>query len=211
MLAQAWDRTVWIDLRTGKPLRPTSRPYRSSALPSKGAVYGHYPGSRDLFRKLKFARSFEKETAIWFEFAKTALKTDGHHLPIAILGHIGKRGTVHVLDMLDQAEKHVIYRALATEIERTGATFVMMINETWVSTLADARTFGSPSSDPHRREALVLEAADASGKNFTYMVLFHRNKDGKIRLGAQQKDMEYHPLSLRPILDVWSKKRDRSE
>ena len=204
MSAQDWDRTTWIDLPTGERLIPTVDTAGPTEEHVKKAAK-RYPALQDHLRKMKSAKSLEEEAVVAFEFAKTALQTDGYHLPIAIVGHADGSKTIHLLDMQDRSTKHLAFRQLAADMERTSATSVI-INEVWVSQLRDREPLRFPTDDPRRREGLLLVAADASGKTYTRKVLFHRNKNGRIRLGKESVSTDATPLFLAPIVAVWPNK-----
>lgn len=206
MLAQEWDRTTWIDLRTGEGLTPTTDILRPTEGHLKTAAM-RYPGLKDRSRELRVAKSLEEEAATMFHFAKTALRTDGYHLPIAILGLPDGSKTIRVLAMTDRSAVLLLFRQLATHIEKVGATSVIVINEMWMSKLGNGRPPHYPSDDPDRREVLQLVAADVSGETYTHMVLFHKDKSGKVHLGEQFVSKDDSPSFLAPVSAVWSKKR----
>lgn len=206
MLAQLWDRTIWIDVRTGERLMPTVQALRTTEKNLKKATTRYFGGQAPR-RKSKLPGDLVKDAAIWFEHAKTVLQKDGYHQPIAIVGHADGSCRIHVLVMDDRSDKYLVFRQLATEIEKIGGTSVVVINEMWVSKVRDGGSFGYPSDDPDRREALALVAADASGKICNHLVFFDRDENGKIRLSEQSIVTDDNPFFLAPILAVWSKRQ----
>lgn len=188
---------------------PTPHAYRTTQEHLQKAARRYF-GSQERPRKLKSARSLVDDAAIWFEHAKTVLQRDGYHLPLAIVGHADGRCRIQVLAMDDRPAKYLAFRWLAAEIEKTGATSVVVINEVWASKARDGGTFGYPSDDPDRREALQLVAADASGRTCSQLVFFRRDESGKVRLGEQSVLTDDRPFFLAPILAVWSKRQGSS-
>jgi hypothetical protein len=180
MVAQDWDRTVWVDLHDGALMRPVSIPMDQSE-DDLGRVAERYPGAKDLKGKLSPASSLQEEAAVWFEQAKNILRTDGYHLPTALIGYRDGKKTISQLHMEDRTAKHLMLRKLAAEIEKTGATSVILINEAWLSRGHKPPPSGHAVDDPNREEALQLIATDASGGTFVHTAVFVRDAQGSIQ------------------------------
>ena len=203
MKAQEWDRTIWLNLNTGQILRPVYFPVKKI---DDEEVQKHYPALQLHNGQRKKPKDLNEEANILFEHAKTILTTDGFHIPIAVVGYPnGHRGII-ALEMLDRTEKHLAIRKLAAEIERTGATSVMLINEIWVSDAEDYRLTPVGVESPTLREALHLVAANANGETYTRQVFFTRDKDGKISLGKVFSFSDCEINILRPVEEVWTKR-----
>ena len=207
MKAQDWDRTVWLDLNTGQTLQPVALPAERI---DDEEIKRHYPDLlQDVnLKKYKTANlsGLEEEAKFLFEAAKNILKTDGFHLPTAILGYPDGHRDIHGLQMLDRVEKHLVIRSLAADIERTGAVSVILIDEVWVSNTEYYRLTPTGIESPTRREALQLVAANAEGKTYTKRIFFTRDDEGKINMGAESSTSHNIVNILAPIKEVWNRR-----
>ncbi len=106
MIAQEWDRTIWVDIKSGQVLTPAELfVERSSEMDEE--TKKRYPILQN-----KIACSNLREEAIYsFEIAKTILTTDGYHYSIAIIGYPDGHKEVRQLWMVDRTEKHLALRA----------------------------------------------------------------------------------------------------
>lgn len=203
MKAQEWDRTIWLDLNTGQMLRPVDFPVRKI---DDKEVKKHYPDLQQRTGQRKKPKDLKEEADILFEGAKTILITDGFHIPIAIVGYPDGHRDILALHMLDRTQKHLSIRKLAADIERSGATSVILIGEAWVSSTEEYRLTPVGVESPTLGEALQLVAANAKGDTYTRRVLFTKDKNGKISLGKELSVSHDEVNILRPIKEVWNKR-----
>ncbi|MCK4786053.1 MAG: hypothetical protein KAV87_20010, partial [Desulfobacteraceae bacterium] len=143
---------------------------------------------------------------ILFEGSKNILVTDGHHLPIAVVGYPDGHRDILGLQMLDRVEKHLEIRRLAIDIERTSATSVILIGEVWVSSTNDYHLTPLGVESPTLKEALHLIAANANGEVYAKKVFFTRDKKGEINIGEESNISHNIANILAPIKEVWDKR-----
>ena len=203
MKAQEWDRTIWLDLNTGQILRPIDLPVR---IIDDKTVREHYPDLWQHIGQRKKPKDLKEEADILFEGAKTILITDGFHVPIAIIGYPDDHRDTVALHMLDRTEKHLAIRKLAADIERTGATSIMLIGEVWVSNTEEYRLTPVGLESPTLREALQLVAANAVGETHTRQVFFVKDEDGRINLGSESSVSHGEINILAPVREVWNRR-----
>lgn len=202
MKAQEWDRTVWLDLNTGEVLRLVDSPARRI---DDEEVRKHYPDLIQSEGKRKKPATLKEEADMLFEGAKNILCTDGYHMPIAMLGHHNDSRDIIGLQMSDRTEKHLAIRKLAADVERIGATSIILIGEVWVSDAEECRLTSVGVESPTLREALQVLAANAAGETYTRQVFFTKDKNGRITLGSECDLSGAESNILAPIREVWSK------
>lgn len=205
MLGQHWDRTIWVNIRDGSVMAPEELPVVLTPDEFQEAKE-RYLGLEDVKSELTRVRNLSEEAAILFQHAKNVLRTDGYHLPIALLGYPdGKKVTVSIR-MEDRTEKHLVFRGLANMVERTGATSVVIINEIWFS--RRPTLFRHAVDDPSREEGLQLIAADETGKQYIHTSLFFKDKNGAIIFGDEFFSTEDTVNILRPVKIIWNRRRE---
>jgi hypothetical protein len=203
MKAQEWDRTIWLDLNTGQTLRPVDFPIEQM---NDEEVKKHYPGLQQDINRLQKSSDLVEEANFCFEMAKNILKTDGFHVPTAILGYPDGHRDILALQMRDRTEKHLAIRKLAADIEKKGATLVVLINEAWVSSTEDYRLTPVGVESPTLGEALQLIAANAEGETYNKLIFFTKDKNEKINMGEEHNISDNKINLLAPIQEVWNKK-----
>ena len=206
MVAQDWDRTVWINLQDGAVMTPVTIPIKQSKEDLRRAAE-RYSGIKDLKGKLSPAPPLEEEAAAWFEYAKNILQTDGYHSPTALIGYPDGRKGIYQLHMEDRTGKHLMMRKLAVEIEKKGADSVVLINEAWLSRGQKLPRSGHAADDPNREEILQLIAADARGQLFVHSAVFVRDAEDKIHFTEERRTTTDVINLLQPIRDAWNRMR----
>jgi hypothetical protein len=98
----------------------------------------------------------------------------------------------------------LIYRKLATDVEKSGANGIIVIAESWVLKLSNDKK----SIHPNRKEALVLTAANSNGDVYNHATIFTKDKNGKINFGKESIDFSKESsVFLTPIMNVWKKQK----
>lgn len=204
MKAQEWDRTIWLDLNTGETLQSVDFPVRKI---DDKTVKKHYPDLWQRTGQRKKPKDLKEEADILFEDAKTILITDGFHIPIVIEGYPDGHRDIRALQMLDRTEKHLAIRKLAADVERSGATSIILIGEVWVSGTEDYRLTPVGIENATLREALQLIAANAEGETYAKRVFFAKDENGKVGLGKEFSFSHGEINILRPVKEVWNRRR----
>jgi hypothetical protein len=202
MRNQEWDRTIWADISSNQILRPTYFPVKTL---DDNEVRKHYADRSQHSSNSIKTKSLRDEADILFEGAKNILVTDGHHIPIALLGFPDGHKDIIGLEMSNRVEKHLAIRSLAADIERTGATSVILINEVWVSVTSDSRLTPSGVESPTLKEALHLIATNAKGEIYAKQAFYTRDIKGKINIGQELEVTHYISNILAPIIEVWNR------
>ena len=204
MIAQDWDRTIWIDLEDNQVIKT-----EESNIPilEKEEIKKHYP-NLGIFNNDKISKKKDKdlkeEANFFFEHAKYILSIDGYHVPTAILLYPDGHANIFGFQMQNRAEKHLMYRKLAADIEKSGANGVIVIVESWGLILDKDKK----STHPNRQEALVLTAANSNGEVYSHAVIFTKDKNGKITFGEESIDFSKEfSVFLTPIMNVWKKQK----
>lgn len=204
LLAQEWDRTVWVDIASGNILKPT-KTEMNLPLELREEAARRYPNTQNLSEKLNKSQTLEDEATACFDQAKNILKKDGYHTSIAIIGYPDGRKEIRKLTMQDRTEKHLIIRSIATDIQKAGANSIIFINETWFAPANDARLTRDGVKSKSLKEALQVMAADSSGKELIYHILFSKDKNGVVHL-EDEFSVKYDKINLlSPIMQVWKK------
>jgi len=202
MLAQEWDRIIWMNMETGAFCRPEQEVIKceENDVPKMLRRYPHLPST---VKKLKATHTLDEKASVYFEHAKTLLVKDGSHVSVALLGYPGKPILPMSLVMEDRAQKHLVFRSLAATIKKTGATSLFLIGEMWVSTLDRSNPVQHASDDPKKKEALELIAADNTGRVISRGVMFSRDEAGKVVLGETWISNQSSANLLAPIRKAW--------
>jgi len=205
MLAQDWDRTIWVNFHTGE-LCTSAEFVKTLSEDDRRKTIERYPTLPGFSKALKSARTLQDEAETVFEQAKNVLLTDGYHQSMVILGFPDGRKECKALMMRDRAEKHLIFHKIAADVEKKGITSLILINEVWMAPREGWPTKYLHAEDaPNRKEALQVMAADTTCKVASYLILFEKDKDGNVHLGKEGKVTEEAANILAPILKVWRK------
>lgn len=138
----------------------------------------------------------------FMEYATRVLSKDGHHMSLAFLISDGNKAELVGMSPQDNAEKYLLWRKLADDVRRTGATKIIAISEIWLASFDKDSPFRRPVDAPNKEEALHILAASKDGTVISLLKKFYRNNtefvfdetvitnDGKAYL-------------LEPIREVW--------
>ena len=163
-----------------------------------------YPNIKKNAKKLSTTSSIKDESAFYFDQAKNILKTDGYHICVAIAGYPNGNKKIHQLVMRDRAEKHLVIRDLATDIQRTGATSIILINEVWSAPKGDAQLTRTGIESKSLKEALQLIAANSKGEIITRTVNFTKDEHGTVNFGDEYTVNDDNAVNIvKPIMEVW--------
>jgi hypothetical protein len=160
--------------------------------------YGFDPNKDKLCQSTD--KSLHGMAKFFFECGKRMLEVDGYHLPFVFLFLPNGAMRLCGLKINDITDKYRIWRAIAEEVRRKGATSVIVISESWVAPY-DRNNPTSASDSPNRSEALSLNASSASGEEYSLACKFRR-VDGKIVFDEDEEDT-YQALYLEPVKKVW--------
>jgi hypothetical protein len=202
LIAQDWDRTMWFELESGDRLEIDTISTPITKLKDEDII-AHYPDLKKFTNKPDTFTTLEDRAKELFEQAKMILRTDGFHISMAFLGFPDGHSTFHTLFMENRAAKHLMYRKLAVEVNKSGANSFILIGEVWIGVGNDTKLtrLGIEGSDI--REALHVVAADNTGKIFRCQTFF--SKDDKGAVSFFNESCEYIPWMnwLVPIFEAW--------
>ena len=158
--------------------------------------------------------------------AREILVADGYHITIAWLFRDRKRSRRHVLNPLDHQGKILEIRALAQDVEQTGADAVVLTSEMWIAkevAATDERFLLRATDREDRQEALITVLLQRSGEHHRFMTLVGRDADevqprdlpehlgpewalsGRIVVGEVAESLLKSPDIYHPITEVWAR------
>jgi len=124
---------------------------------------------------------------------------------MAFLGYSNNQVRQCALILRNRADKHLAYRKLATDIEKTGAVSFVFITEVWKAPSNDAHLTKEGMESTGLKESLDVIAADKTGKIYWCSAEFEKNADGQLIIGNEV--CKYTELStfnwLIPIFKAW--------
>jgi len=203
MLAQEWDRTIWVDLKTGEFLTPRVV-VAERAREDVETLARHYPSLPAFAEKLRTAKTLEEEADVLFEQAKNILLADGYHLPMAFLGYADGPKQLVMMRLDDRPAKHLISRRLAADIEKTGACSVIFICEMWTAKWDETQPYRHAGDVPDREEVLSVIALSKAGHQVVHDVEFTRDVDARIVLRKECTTKGEFINFLQPLYDLWN-------
>lgn len=206
MIATQELRTACVKARTGQPLQVHRTPWR--LIPPE-VVRSHYGALKPLSLRKRTGSRLSDLAELFFGHAKEILERDGCHQPmICLLSK--KEAHIRSLAFRDRAEKYLMWRSVAAEVERLGATTVIGVSESWFAPFDPQHPERHAVDSPDRTEALSLIAASEGGERASITCQFER-VDGKIVLGETIKDADDGIGMFLPIYQVWSRRKSRQE
>lgn len=206
MIATQELRTACVDARTGQVLQLQRRPGRF--IPPE-VVRSHY-GALDLSSLRKRTGSRLRDLAeFFFGLGKRILERDGFHHPIVFLLSKTEMHTCS-LQFEDQTDKYVVWRAVAADVERVGATTIIAVAESWSAPFDPKHPQRHAVDSPDRTEGLAVNAASEGGEHLSIACHFER-VDGKIVFGETIRDTDGSIGMFFPIYEVWSRSKSRQD
>lgn len=205
-------RTARLNLATGRFL--THRETTMNAIGLRQRAVDRYDLSR--FQPATSPDPFRvAERAL--ELAKVMLQRDGGLATVAmLLGATGELFGSYQLVHDDQQEKHLMMRKVAVEVQRTGATAVVLIAEAWLARPDTVPSGGRAADAPDREEAVLVHVATADGRARSMGHRFRRNDD-KIIFDAEPWTNDHDEASaaltlgvLEPVRAAWRRRRSLS-
>ena len=106
----------------------------------------------------------------------------------------------------DQEDKYLMVRRLAERVKELDADGLIAIYEVWEAP-EERRADGSlirAADSKNRREALILTAVHKDGRREVLRTPFRHTLLRRVILGETAK-IEFDPLWLSPVLDMWKK------
>lgn len=205
MVRQDWHRTAFFDINSGMMLKSRDIPVK---LPDgiQEVAKAHYGGLGAIGAALRAAHDLNSRVVAFTEMAKRVMLTDGYHLPTAIIDAPGGRGRLCHLKMDDRTEKHMVFRGLAAEIERLGATSVLIITEVWTAKFDPTQPLRHAADFPERGEALQIVGLDNEGNVSSFLVPFTR-QENTIQFAESIPAHDDTLNFLNPIRDVWRRQK----
>lgn len=192
-------RTTLISLKTGKEFALVKQHLPTSEKERALKRYG--TKSIETFRELP--ASLTDAAHKFFEIAIHIFAKDGYHETMAFLmkdliffRNIGLRPP-------DRMSKYLMMRGVASEVEKTGATELIMVSEAWLGTYDPEKPFRYPSDQPNRTEALTLTACSNKGQIYSLSAAIVRRRFRKVTLGPTEQVDLGEPALLGPVFDVW--------
>jgi hypothetical protein len=200
MVAVDQHRSLMIELATGHRAKIRQEPFETA----KEAL----EVSRDRYKlDHEFLQDADMKTLAglsrsYFKIARRMFETDKAHIALAVL--IQKRTPIAhlVLGVENRADKYMIARQLASEVERYNADAIMLINEVWSADLSDLRPFEYPSESAHKTEHLQLYVCSAAGEEIWLSAEIHRTEDS-VELAETVEIDPRGSWIFEPVRETW--------
>jgi hypothetical protein len=152
------------------------------------------------------ALSLKDLAARYFSIAKTMLRVDGYHHPMALLFLPEGQTCIGSIGARNQTEKFVLWERIAADVEVAGAEKLIHISEVWAAPIDPHRPERPAKESPERREALGLTAACMTGEEVAIHCFFTRTADG-IEFEDDLPGSTIAASFLEPVRRVWAKRR----
>ncbi|WFT88394.1 hypothetical protein [Rhizobium leguminosarum] len=198
------DRALYLSMRDG-----SERGFRlfAKALPLDAKLlkkrYGNAVGWNGLLK----AQSFAEVCEIYFSNACSMMLRDHYHRSFAFLFSRLMPIRLIGIDHPDRASRYVLMRELAQLAKILEADGVILVSEAWTAKGPDIPKSGYAVEAETRGEALMLNAADASGFRVSMQadVKRKKNKKHKVKSLSKRSDGDGFQFILAPFLQVWGK------
>lgn len=202
MVRHDLNRTAYFDIKTGTPRRMEPASDDVSRF-SVSELNERYPGIEQVGATFRAKDDTKSQTLAWVDAAKLMLARDGYHQTIALLRTpTGLR--VHGLAMRDRADKHILFRNLAAEVERHNAVSVIVIGEVWTAEQEPSAQYRHAVDAPNRGEGLQVIGCHRSGEVHVFLIPFCR-RGGQIEFG-ECLDMPPDGANIvKPIVEALAK------
>lgn len=146
----------------------------------------------------KVDSDLREQARYFFRLARMIMEKDGYHDSLVLL--VSDDGmSVAPVRARSQAEKYVLWRYVARQVEERGAKSVIHIAEAWVSEVSDSLLGGDSI---HRGESLVLMAESYTGESVELSAVVLRTPDG-VHLGATVEPESGVSYFLEPVRKAW--------
>lgn len=139
------------------------------------------------------------------EIAKRILLADKALVPFVFLLLPSKQCNLIRLQFDDRTEKYLIWSAVAADVERTGATAIVTVAESWFAPFDESNPLRPAGELPERKELISVDAISEAGEEISMLQFFERTGE-QIQLGDLVSEFRGHAYYLDPIRRVWSKK-----
>jgi hypothetical protein len=203
-------RSFLIRLLDGQHLtvRKTEMPTRQLSITEAREHYGIVPIAPELLKRNP--RDLRANSEFFFSIARTVMEKDGYHRSIAFLLLPNGRSQIGNFDLKDRVDKLLIWRKIASEVERLRAYAVIFISEVWTAEFDASNPTLTASDSPKREEALALDALDSTGVHVSFLARIYRTSN-EVILGETQDMSDMRPLYLNPVCETWKRMHARAE
>lgn len=200
MVAPQSHRESWVELKTGHCVEFRTKPYKLSARKTR-KIKDRYDLSIIAPEQETLATLDDWVWHLW-GIARHMFERDGHHIYIAFLLHNLELLGIRRIETESHGDLFVVYRNLANEVARRGATDVIVIGEVWTAPFDPKHRFRRAELSPQRGEGLELSAVSADGNQLSLFAPITRI-DGSTVLGETEGTRKGVHRSLAAVVDVW--------
>ncbi|WP_188664740.1 hypothetical protein [Terasakiella brassicae] len=164
-----------------------------------------YYGDRPIEDNEKPSWNVEDMAENLFNMARTVFIKDGYHSNVALLIHPTKGILPMQLETEVRADKYLIMKKVADEVERHGSDIVVLINEAWTAPFDPENPYQYPAERADKKEMLLLVAAGKDGTNVNMSAEIIRNGNVATLATTQKHCNEGVTNILQPIIDLWKR------
>ncbi len=203
MMAQEWDRSIWVDWHTGGGFSYVES-YIEEDKSLQDMAKKRYSIENNQFPK--GSESFYEKAKVLFDLAKIMIQKDGSHVPIAFIGYPKDHEELRVLISRDRQQKHIMIRRLATDMKKTGAISIILINEIWLGGSSDSLLTKHELQSSNRKEGIQLIAANSEGELYSFCSIFERRQN-EVKILNEEVIVDCEHINfIKPITEIWEKK-----
>ena len=194
-------RTIYIKMKSGEKIKiqTTAGPRLNWELAEK-----KYKDIMPLIKQK--TQTIKDEARKFFQVARKMLVQDGFHCLLIMLFLPGGKKSLLTTSFKDKADKYAVWSHLATEIERQGATAVLVITESWLLKPDPSQSYQTEETTKEKMEVLTLDLCAEDGEELSMFSIFKR-QNGKIILGDIKESNESQAMYLEPTKRMWKKNK----
>lgn len=207
MVGVTENRAIWINLSDGQSRELLSFQVETKKEDEKHAVQ-HYSLEDFSYGSKDSKPSWQEMARNFMEMAKRVLQKDHFHDTFIFLKFPNGGVEIRKVDVTAPGEWPVFWNKLAAKIEQNGASGLIGISEIWFAPYDRHSPYANAGDSSERKEALQVVAAEANGKEITWITVFKR--EGKeIEFGETKETVGVLKANsfLEPIRQVWMKRQ----
>lgn len=192
-------RTLNIWLATGKPLEfeTIHTEINHSVIADPTTKYGI--NLKKIFAKRDKTQDYARSI---FAAARKIFEKDGYHSTIAILLRQCRPIGFQELRPVEHGHKYMIMRLLAQEAQKIGADAVILISESWMTSVNPSKLYMCAADSPNREEFLTATAISKKAPPLMLQARILRSGK-KARLGQTHEEIGGIHFAFAPLYKIW--------
>jgi hypothetical protein len=209
MVGVAEDRAIWVNLSNGN-FRDVLRLPLEIKKEKKDLNYAakRYSPKDFSFGAEGLKPSWQEMARNFMEMAKRVLQKDHFHDTFIFLKLPNGEVEINEVEIAEPGDWSVFWNKLAAKMEQNGASGLIVISEIWIAPFDPHNPYANAAYSSERNEALRVVAAEANGKEISWITVFKREgteikfDETKETIGILKENS-----FLEPIRKVWTKRQ----